>query len=353
MRTALALAAVALVASAAAHGATPRWHAWLCLPGKTPNYCRQDLSATAEYADGSHRVVTAKAAADPPVDCFYAYPTVSNEQRPNSDLVPRREEQFVAFDESAPFSMACRVFAPMYRQVTTNAGRGSVAVGNYELEYDDVLAAWRDYLAHWNHGRGVILVGHSAGAGLFKRLLTEQGASVRKVLVSAVLLGGSVAVDARDRFAGFPACASRTQTGCIVAFSSWDRTPPADANFERVDSPSQHVLCVNPASPAGGSAPITPFFPWFEPEGIAPPTRSAPVSTLWISYPGLYTARCVRRGERAWLLVSRIRHPRDRRPALQEVFGSSWGLHAADVNIAFAELIGLVESQASAYAAKH
>ena len=129
---------------------------------------------------------------------------------------------------------------------------------------------------------------------------------MRKQLVSALLLGGNVSVGADDRFAGVPACRSTTQTGCVVAYSSWKRTPPKDAGEEGVGRPAQHVLCVNPAAPAGGSAPITPIFPWFEPEGIIAPPNPQP-STLWVSLPGLYTARCVQQGQRSWLLVTRIR----------------------------------------------
>ena len=35
----------------------------------------------------------------------------------------------------------------------------------------DTEAAWRDYLAHDNHGRGVVLIGHSQGAYVLKHLV--------------------------------------------------------------------------------------------------------------------------------------------------------------------------------------
>ena len=40
--------------------------------------------------------------------------------------------------------------------------------GDYDLEYRDIRAAWHDYLAHYNDGRGVVLLGHSQGSYLFE-----------------------------------------------------------------------------------------------------------------------------------------------------------------------------------------
>src|SRR5579871_6598158 len=59
---------------------------WLCFPGKAADPCAGDLTTTIVRADGSKTVVHTKAAAHPPIDCFYVYPTVSDENRGNSDL---------------------------------------------------------------------------------------------------------------------------------------------------------------------------------------------------------------------------------------------------------------------------
>ena len=52
--------------------------------------------------------------------------------------------------QASRFSSVCRVFAPVYRQITV-AGLGDIThardVG-FPLAYGDVRAAWRDYLAH-------------------------------------------------------------------------------------------------------------------------------------------------------------------------------------------------------------
>ncbi len=344
LRAALLAAGVALVAGAAARGDVPHWNVWLCRPGLKVNYCNTDLSTTVFWPDGTNSTIKINDAKTP-IDCFYVYPTVSVERRGNADLKIQTEEKTTAIAQAARFSQVCRVFAPVYRQTTIYGG------GNHELAYQDVLAAWRDYLAHWNNGRGVVLIGHSQGAGMLEQLIQEQYASMRKLLVSALLLGGDVSVGGDERFAGVPACRSLSQTGCIVAYSSWNRTPPSDAGEQGVAKPGQHVLCVNPAAPAGGSGPVTPIFPWFLPEGILPGLLKPQPSTTWVALPELYNARCVRAGARSWLLITRIQHAGDPRPSAQPIISPSMGLHAADINIALGALITLVRSETAAYLA--
>ena len=83
-------------------------------------------------------------------------------------------------NQAAPLGTACRVFAPVYRQVTLTALAAglagtplSVPEGDdpSEIAYGDVVDAWNHYLEHDNGGRGVILVGHSQGAGILDRLI--------------------------------------------------------------------------------------------------------------------------------------------------------------------------------------
>jgi hypothetical protein len=54
--------------------------------------------------------------------------------------------------------------------------------------------------------------------------------------LSAILLGNDVTVKdcstEGDTFSNVPACTSTTETGCVVAYSSWNRTPPKDADFQ-------------------------------------------------------------------------------------------------------------------------
>ena len=86
---AFAAFAFAFTSSPGAAKSVPHWSAWLCFPGAANNWCSVDLTTTVIPADGSLTNVHVSVPADPPIDCFYLYPTVSEEARPNSDLVVR------------------------------------------------------------------------------------------------------------------------------------------------------------------------------------------------------------------------------------------------------------------------
>ena len=95
-----------------------------------------------------------------PVDCFYVYPTVSTDTTTLSDLVPNEAERTVVRLQFARFGTRCRVFTPMYRQLTLAAMGRANAAGIESPNflgpgYEDVRAAWRYYLAHDNGNRGL------------------------------------------------------------------------------------------------------------------------------------------------------------------------------------------------------
>ena len=90
---------------------------WLCRPGQQ-DACVVDLTTTVVSADGKLRREEWKANPNPPIDCFYVYPTVSMDQGGNSDMNPGAEEKSVAAAQAARFNAQCRVYAPMYRQIT-------------------------------------------------------------------------------------------------------------------------------------------------------------------------------------------------------------------------------------------
>jgi hypothetical protein len=95
--------------------------AWLCRPGRTAaekDACQIDLSTTVVAADGSLTREAFKPDPNAPVDCFYVYPTVSTDQSPNSDMNVDPAEMNVIKQQAARFNAVCKVYAPMYRQIT-------------------------------------------------------------------------------------------------------------------------------------------------------------------------------------------------------------------------------------------
>src|SRR3954468_19654402 len=166
----LGAAALALCGAASA----PAAPVWLCKPGLRHDPCTPGLRTTRISATGAPLGTFTPPAVKPrPVDCFYVYPTVSDQPTPVANRRIDPEERSVALYQAARYSSLCRVYAPMYRQVTLAAlfGGAPVTAAQRNLGYRDVRAAWRDYLRHDNHGRGVILIGHSQGTFVLRTLL--------------------------------------------------------------------------------------------------------------------------------------------------------------------------------------
>jgi hypothetical protein len=345
---------------------------WLCRPGLADNPCESDLATTIIRPDGSKRVVDPRPAKHPPIDCFYVYPTVSGQPGPNATLGIDPEVRAVAETQASRFSQVCRVYAPVYRQLTVATIRnpGAATTQARVTAYLDVQNAWHDYLEHDNHGRGVVFVGHSQGALMLTALLRREvdpNPSVRKQVVSALLIGANVTVaagqDGGGSFQHIPACRAAKQDGCVVAYSSFSDEPPADARFGRAGQGASvpaddtatalEVLCVNPAAPAGGTGPLLPFFrttPFPGPLGGNRPSRYQ-AATPWVEQPRLYTARCEQRDGAGWLQIDDTVRARDDRPRVQASLGPSWGLHLVDVGLTLGNLVTLVRAQTAAYSA--
>ena len=371
----LAALAVAAVVLAGCSGkskptAAPSGTVWLCRPGLAADPCTANLATTVVARNGTTRIERSRPAAEPPIDCFYVYPTISAQPTINANLAIGFREREVAAAQAGRFSQVCRVYAPVYRQITLRALEHPNRITHEDavIAYDSVLTAFRDYIAHFNHGRGIVFIGHSQGAAILIQLLKREvdgKPAMRRRLVSAIVLGGNVTVP-RGRsvggdFAHIPACGSSRQTGCVVAYSSFTSRPPQDSQFGRTTSdagvrllaphspsPALRIMCVNPASPAGGTALLDPYLPSlvlaFLPAGSAPR-----VQTPWVSFPGEYRARCESSGNATWLQVTRVAGSADRRPLLARLRDPALGLHVLDVNIALGNLVRLVRDEAASY----
>jgi hypothetical protein len=372
-RLAAALVLSAVAGAGAAAGPASAKTTWLCRPGLANDPCTPGLDTTRFSPAGRQLGVDrVRRARRPKVDCFYVYPTVSDQKMPQADFTVTPELRSIALYQAARFSRDCRVFAPVYRQITIQGllSPATVTAEMRDTSYRDVRNAWRDYLRRHNRGRGVVFVGHSQGTFVLRRLIAEEVDAKRSVLrrlVSALLLGGNVLVrQGEDRggdFRRIRACRSKSQTGCVVAYSAFNAPVPANSRFGRASGagrpggvpvrPGSEVLCTNPASLGGGSAPVDPVYPE---EPFAPGTTIGilttqigfpvpDVSTPWIAAPGAYRARCSSQGGADVLQVT----PVDGAPVLRALPDATWGLHLTDVNIALGDLTDLVRAQAMAW----
>ena len=343
---------------------------WLCRPGLENDPCTSSLTTTVIARSGATRVEQTPPAGTPAIDCFYVYPTISGQPTINANLAIGFRESEVAIAQASRFSQDCQVYAPVYRQLTLSAldHPNRITLAHARIAYESVLAAFRDYLAHYNHGRGIVFIGHSQGAAILIKLLQDEidgNASLRSRLVSALLLGGNVTVakgeSAGGDFAHIPACLSSRQTGCVVAYSSFTAKPAQNSQFGRTTSdagvrllaphnpsPNLRILCVNPAFPTSGTAALDPYVPSlvlsFLPAGSTPT-----VGTPWVEFPGEYTGRCESSGNATWLQITHSSGSLDHRPRLSVLNDQTLGLHVLDVNIALGNLVQLVHDEAAAY----
>ncbi len=349
---------------------------WLCRPGRKGDACDIDLTTTVVAANGGLTRETWAADPKAPIDCFYVYPTISTDPGVNSDMTPDPAELNVVAQQFARFGSKCRVFAPAYRQVTLAGLRQRTSTGGgfglgTGLAYDDVRDAWNSYLQRDNQGRGVVLIGHSQGSFILIEMIKKEieGKPVQKRIVSAILLGATVEVptgkDVGGTFQQMPLCRTASQIGCVITYGSYRATvpPPEGALFGRTATPGMSGACTNPASLKDGQpAPLrsylsaagrtitgtTPSKPWVVPE--------TPITTPWVSTPGLLTARCTTNQHATFLEVTVNGNPSD--PRVDDIVGDlglpgkpipSWGLHLVDVNISMGDLLDIVGQPAGTF----
>jgi len=350
---------------------------WACRPGRLDE-CASDLQTTAISTDGSLKLLTAPAANDPAIDCFYVYPTVSRDRTANAGMELSDQVAEAIRVQFASFRGVCRMYAPLYRQVTLKSLAASALGlgkhGDFGLAYGDVRDAWRDYMAHDNQGRGVVLIGHSQGSRMLKLLIQREieQKPVQSQLVSAILAGNALIVpagkDVGGDFKTVRVCRESGQVGCVMAWSSFRASAPPVGPYVNglghygIDPGNGWELaCTNAASLGGGRAPIDSVFPtrlalrgkdW-----VDPPVK---IVTPFVTTPGMIFGECVHENGKSYFAVTFHGEPGDKRRADVNgdvvVFGKhlgNWGLHLLDVNLQLGDLVKEVGVQTTAYLATH
>lgn len=422
-------AVVASVVVGLSAAGTPAAHAdplvapvWLCRPGMPANPCNQDAAGNpvesagiARYPDGSLVTLDATTVAggapagverfaaqqDPPVDCFYVYPTVDLVANPVLQLgsnppVARPGEAAVMLAQAARFTGQCRMFAPLYRQATLPDLAVATILGSdpYVGEgFADVQQAWNYYWTHDNidpatgKRRGVILIGHSQGSVAVERLIQasiDGYAEVTRQLVSAVLLGGAVKVpvgglagggdDPGSTFQQLPLCrrgpGATVPVGCVVAYSSYmqaNGSAPGSGTLAWSNDPGHQIACVNPAALLDRQAPgamtmLNAYMPTrslvqgnvLNPNGhLALELLGYTLTTFstgFAHYPAQLTGQCrydeETGGNSSWLQID---GGTDILPA--SASSSPLGLHVVDYNLALGDLTNLLAAQSAAWKA--
>lgn len=336
---------------------------WLCLPGRT-DICTTPLKTTALNPNGYGSTGLSPVVKDSDVDCFVVYPTVSRDGGMNSDLTPGDgEEKASIASQFARFSGACRMYAPIYRQMTlaavTAASAGADVTKPAMLAYADVRSAWKEYLAKHNKGRSYVLLGHSQGSLMLQQLIANEieGKPEAARMKLAIIPGFNLMVP-QGRLVGgtlkrTPICSSAGQTGCVMSWVSFRErnVPPAGAIFGVADKPGMTVACTNPARPgATGWVDLDSY--WNARSTLPVPggpigwsTEGAP-PTPFLRTEGLVSARCVHEGPRGYLSIRTNADPNDKRTdrvggevGVMGMFIPGWGMHLADMNAPLGDLV--------------
>ena len=359
----------------ASTGAAKADAVWLCNPAlqAAQDPCQTPLDTTVIAPDGTSRVETPVRLPESarPVDCFYVYPTVSNQLALNANLAKAPEVVAIAKLQASRFSTVCRMFAPVYRQVTL-AGLATLFVpgGPAQTAYSDVLEAWREYLAHDNDGRGVILIGHSQGSLMLRELIRTQidpNPAVRRLVVGAFLFGGNVMVRADQTTGGdfqhIPLCTEPGQDGCVVAYSTWATDPGPDAfngnsatdtshlAFGFPSGPAYEVACTDPGVLSGENGPLSITVPTSSfPPGLAAvglqTTLNGPVPgapTTWVQA-WQYTGSCRTINGAHVFRYNAVGSSRQ----LHE-FPPTWGTHFMDMNLGLQQLVTIAARQTASW----
>jgi len=266
----------------------------------------------------------------------------------------------------------CRLFVPLYRQVTVTSMKpgfppptSQANLAASRLAEADVLAAWDYYMAHYNEGRPIVLIGHSQGAFIIIRLLQQRmdGEPAQRQLVSAIVPGAFVLVPRGKQVGGtfktIPPCRADTQTGCVIAFNTKraDRPLPADM---KPQFPGQEPVRTNPAALGGGAGMLKPYLstvgetiiPDFTVAQAAWTRDGRAIPTPFVTTPGLYSAECRSDEHGTFLAVStRLRWNDSRTGNLTGdwmIDGApepTMGLHLIDLNLTAGNLLDVLRRQ--------
>jgi hypothetical protein len=354
------MATALLAAPAVVHADT----VWLCRPGASPNPCAGSLKTTVKTFGKKPTVTTPKAVKDPAFDCFYVYPTVSQQSGPTASLSINSEEISIARYQAARFSEICKVYAPIYRQITLQALlTGGATQQDRDNAFADVRGAFEEYRAA-NPGRPYTLIGHSQGSGMLKRLMKEviePDEALRTQMVSAIISGSTVAVPVGQAVGGdfqsIPVCTKKKQINCVLSWATFGEKVPDASLFGRTSlGPGFEAACTNPASVGKNNrSKAVTYVRGKAPYGtmgvIAQGIYNQKVpkaKTPWLRPADRYTVQCVK-SNGAHVLRAK---PIGKSMKLQPSPSSGWGLHLIDINLPLGNLVNVVRAQQQTYAAQ-
>ena len=200
--------------------------------GQTPEIQNQTEQVPAiNYADPYNWLSLPNVSKE--VDIFYVYPTVSSNETGSmsiSDVVDRELAQGIFAAQASVYEPYGNVFAPYYRQMTTNVKMqdGMLATDTAEFKQGalDVQDAFEYYITNLNNGRPFIIAGHSQGTMALIELIKNRfgdDEELRSRMVAAYLIGYTVTDDDLQK-AGLTAAVGAFDTGVVITYNTQSPT---------------------------------------------------------------------------------------------------------------------------------
>lgn len=166
---------------------------------------------------------------DKSADVFFICPTVDMGRNGNFNM-PIDDEKirynFVGAVnmEKGIYNVDANIYAPYYRQITFNAYLmdNNETKEAIEVAYNDVKAAFEEFIAEIDNSRPIILAGFSQGSEMLIRLLEDcfDDEQLQERLVAAYAIGWRITDDDLDTYKHLKMAQSSNDIGVIVSYNS-------------------------------------------------------------------------------------------------------------------------------------
>jgi len=200
----------------------------------------------------------------------------------------------------------CRLYVPLYRQTTIGAylAGNAVRAAYRDVAVSDVVDAFLQYMGQYNRGHKVVLLGHSQGGEMVVALLQrffDHDPLMRERLLLAMPIGWPVEVEPGKKTGGtfdsIPVCTEHGQTGCVVAYRSYDAHAVAKSGHA-TPTKGRESVCVEPSMLAHGTTTMSRSFfavpGWFGlPGAVFGLQNTGTVKTPFVMVRDAYEGKCV------------------------------------------------------------
>lgn len=194
---------------------------------------------------------------------FFVHPTSyltgASWNAPLDDVTANERAKLFVRGEASVFNDVGDIWAPRYRQAAIGAflTDSDDAKKAIDAAYQDIAAAFDQFLIEVPDARPIILAGHSQGSLHLTRLIKEKiaGRPLAKRIVAAYVVGWPISETEDLPAMGMPACDSADATRCIISWSSFAEPAEPGMVLDAYASSiglngnprgESKILCVNP-----------------------------------------------------------------------------------------------------------